>query len=150
MASLTRPIAYLAIPGFVLLALVTACRHAPPPSAAPEVSRDDATLIDGAVATIDASVDVVDAAPDVVDAGARVDARAKVVAPPRPTLTDDDEGAPVGKHGDVCRRGERHLGDPGRVVSCGPGLSCCYPCGIQGCDWVCHTPQECAVDSRRP
>jgi hypothetical protein len=30
-------------------------------------------------------------------------------------------------------------GDPcgGDLGSCGPGLSCCYPCGIEGCQNVC-------------
>jgi hypothetical protein len=23
---------------------------------------------------------------------------------------------------------------------CAEGLNCCYPCGIQGCDWVCTVP----------
>ncbi len=25
----------------------------------------------------------------------------------------------------------------GDLGACGPGLSCCYPCGIEGCDFVC-------------
>jgi hypothetical protein len=30
------------------------------------------------------------------------------------------------------------------------GLSCCYPCGIDGCDSVCHTREECDMDRMRP
>ena len=60
--------------------------------------------------------------------------------------------AGLGKHGDVCSYGERHpqgerLPAP---AECGPGLQCCYPCGIQGCDSVCHTPDECNTDRMRP
>jgi hypothetical protein len=32
--------------------------------------------------------------------------------------------------GDVCT--------PGESEPCGPGLSCCYPCGIEGCDFRCE------------
>lgn len=42
----------------------------------------------------------------------------------------------IGKAGDVCHVGRQHEGS--RVaVDCGPGLNCCYPCGIDGCDSVC-------------
>jgi hypothetical protein len=26
-------------------------------------------------------------------------------------------------------------------TQCGPGLKCCYPCGVQGCTNQCITPQ---------
>jgi hypothetical protein len=57
-----------------------------------------------------------------------------------------------GKHGDVCALGRRHQpGEPHpKVVECGPGLQCCYPCGVQGCDSVCHTQEECRLDQMRP
>jgi hypothetical protein len=82
-----------------------------------------------AVATPDAAL--VDAA---VDAGVLADAATKQ----------------LGKHGDVCRFGIRHerAGGGPAPVECGPGLRCCYPCGIQGCDFTCMTPAECNV--RRP
>ena len=58
----------------------------------------------------------------------------------------------LGTHNQVCRFGARR--DPaiaGKVArTCGPGLFCCYPCGVQGCDFVCHTKTECQLDSRRP
>lgn len=143
--------------GFVCL---VACRGGSP-TAAPDGAREpgvvDASLLDASVAdaSVDSALDVRDASADVLDAGARADAadaRAKTVVVPSHALNkDDDEGPPaVGKHGDVCQLGEQRHGAPGRVVSCGPGLQCCYPCGIQGCDWVCHTPSECEMDSRRP
>jgi hypothetical protein len=54
-------------------------------------------------------------------------------------------------HNEVCRAGTRSGNpDPMAARACEPGLECCYPCGIEGCDWVCHTPAECAVDRRRP
>jgi hypothetical protein len=48
----------------------------------------------------------------------------------------------VGKLGDVCAKGSRSQdlddGPTSRpVLTCGPGLMCCYPCGIPGCDSVC-------------
>lgn len=37
--------------------------------------------------------------------------------------------------------GEGDLCDPG-ADACGTGLSCCYPCGIQGCDFQCTATCE--------
>jgi hypothetical protein len=53
-------------------------------------------------------------------------------------------------HGAVCRLGERSLqAHEGRtILECDAGLHCCYPCGIQGCDFTCMTQAECNV--RRP
>jgi hypothetical protein len=55
---------------------------------------------------------------------------------------------PVGglEHGEVCMTGRRDH-DPGggelrEEKPCKPGLTCGYPCGIDGCDWVCQTPEE--------
>ncbi len=42
------------------------------------------------------------------------------------------------RRGEVCRVGTRR--DRSRAVvarPCAPGLRCCYPCGIPGCDSVC-------------
>ena len=36
------------------------------------------------------------------------------------------------QEGDVCGSGVSG--------QCAPGLECCYPCGIQGCDFVCTVP----------
>ena len=61
-----------------------------------------------------------------------------------------DAGVKLGKRGDVCRWNVPHqnTGGPPYPVKCGPGLNCCYPCGIQGCDFTCMTKTEC--DVRRP
>jgi hypothetical protein len=32
---------------------------------------------------------------------------------------------------------EGELCAPGQTPACGQGLSCCYPCGVQGCDFTC-------------
>jgi hypothetical protein len=56
----------------------------------------------------------------------------------------------LGKHGEVCAIGSRHARSNLKPVTCGPDLSCCYPCGIDGCDSVCHTAEECRMDSMRP
>lgn len=130
--------------GLLLVFVLAACSSAPGPGPA----RDDVPLApppvapaprDPPPAPADAAV-VVDAAAPPADA-----APARVRRPPRPR----------NNHGAICQLGERRRSspDPGRlprVETCGPGLECCYPCGIQGCDWVCHTPQECAVDRTRP
>ena len=33
--------------------------------------------------------------------------------------------------------GDGEVCDPGNDL-CGPGLACCYPCGIPDCDWQCQ------------
>ena len=50
----------------------------------------------------------------------------------------------VGKAGDVCHIGRQHAGSA-VAVDCGPGLNCCYPCGIDGCDSVCMAG-DCPTD----
>jgi hypothetical protein len=40
---------------------------------------------------------------------------------------------PLPVEGEVC--------DPGESNPCSTGLHCCYPCGIEGCDFVC-TPED--------
>jgi hypothetical protein len=57
-----------------------------------------------------------------------------------PTRSDGAAG-----HGEVCHAYDGSLDRP-----CAEGLSCCYPCGIDGCDSVCHTPEECDMDRMRP
>jgi hypothetical protein len=44
-----------------------------------------------------------------------------------------------GGAGTICHAGLRHPpGEPPpEVHPCAPGLQCCYPCGIEGCDSVC-------------
>lgn len=75
---------------------------------------------------------------------ATVDSGKKVVVAPQPSASG------FGKHNDVCAYGGRsgpHFETP---PPCGPGLFCCYPCGIDGCDSVCHTEAECNADRTRP
>jgi hypothetical protein len=36
---------------------------------------------------------------------------------------------------------ESEVCDPGESDPCGPGLECCYPCGIPDCDFIC-TPED--------
>lgn len=33
-----------------------------------------------------------------------------------------------------------HCGQSAGGSMCGPGLACCYPCGIPDCNWTCTTP----------
>lgn len=33
-----------------------------------------------------------------------------------------------------------HCGQSAGGAECGPGLACCYPCGIPNCNWTCTTP----------
>ena len=56
-----------------------------------------------------------------------------------------------GTKGAVCQWGEQAMGGPlqpsqplPEPAHCAIGLSCCYPCGIFGCDHQCATPSECA------
>ena len=74
-----------------------------------------------------------------------------------PVMTIDArpiDGPPAAKpagHNEVCRAGARSgNADPMAQRTCERGLECCYPCGIEGCDWVCHTPAECALDGQSP
>lgn len=67
--------------------------------------------------------------------------------------TDAGRPAPrLGNHDEVCRfgarRGPKLQGKVARV--CGAGLECCYACGVAGCDSICRTPKECALDAHRP
>ena len=76
-----------------------------------------------------------------VDATVLVDAAVDAAPPDAPTKK-------LGKHGAICRLGVPHLNAGGgpAPVECGPGLHCCYPCGIQGCDFTCMTQAECNVN----
>jgi hypothetical protein len=93
----------------------------------------------------------VDAAPVAADAGPAIDAVAALDA-----ALPIDAGKPakrLGKHNEVCKTGmprDRPLEGGKVVLECGPGLQCCYPCGIAGCAWVCHTAAECHADMMRP
>lgn len=51
----------------------------------------------------------------------------------------------VAQHDEVCSSYDGSVSRP-----CAAGLECCYPCGTDGCDSVCHTPAECDVDRMRP
>lgn len=59
-----------------------------------------------------------------------------------PPPSVDNAKPAMGTQGAVCAIGDEHRGS-GVAVACGPGLSCCYPCGIDGCDSVCMP--ECPV-----
>lgn len=49
----------------------------------------------------------------------------------------------------VCRPGA-HDHQDASVRSCPEGLSCCYPCGVEGCAWVCASPERCEAWSTLP
>ncbi len=158
MASLAR---FSSMLGLSALSALAACRGGVAPAPTPDAARDVTTAVEDASVAVDAAR-LVEVPPDASEAGARTDAGADAGADARPKVVAvvptgkasaaADEMGPMGKRGDVCQRGERSrgAGASGPVYSCGPGLSCCYPCGIQGCDWVCHTPAECDVDRQRP
>ncbi len=68
--------------------------------------------------------------------------------------TPDARAEPVGTlgKGEVCMTGRRDQ-DPvdlsdRQQTPCKPGLVCGYPCGIDGCDWTCMTPEE--AEMQRP
>ncbi|MCA9683830.1 MAG: hypothetical protein KC457_16640 [Myxococcales bacterium] len=68
-----------------------------------------------------------------------------VIVEPQPRVTQSEGPAQLGE---VCRVG-RPTGDGAALTrECEEGLSCCYPCGMAGCDWVCSTAEECAL--KRP
>ena len=48
-----------------------------------------------------------------------------------------DAGPTVGGPGTVCSLGRMSQGSAREAHECNPGLSCCYPCGVEGCDSVC-------------
>lgn len=57
--------------------------------------------------------------------------------PAHATASDSDTGSAVGGPGTICALGERSQGSDRQAHECNPGLTCCYPCGIPGCDSVC-------------
>lgn len=63
---------------------------------------------------------------------------------PPSTVDNATPTAAIGKAGAVCRIGDQHTGSA-VAVECGPGLNCCYPCGIDGCDSVCMAG-DCPTD----
>lgn len=46
--------------------------------------------------------------------------------------------------GQVCRYGTLAPMPEEPPPPCPEGLSCCYPCGLEGCDWVCADAETCA------
>ena len=61
--------------------------------------------------------------------------------------TDDPPPGPRtdGSHGAVCSWGHGEQAHPDTpLAACQSGLSCCYPCGIDGCSSVCATSSECS------
>ncbi len=72
---------------------------------------------------------------------------AEVVSPPSEPGPERERPGPAqpAAHGEVCSSADHGVSRP-----CAEGLSCCYPCGIDGCDSVCHTAEECQMDRMRP
>lgn len=60
-----------------------------------------------------------------------------VPAPDGVAVRDAGAGQEVGGPGTICRLGRMSEDSTREVHACGPGLSCCYPCGVEGCDSVC-------------
>lgn len=75
---------------------------------------------------------------------------------PTPEPPADSTAAPPesprqhSSYGKMCQLGNDREGPPPTtpLVTCGPGLSCCYPCGDKGCDYTCMTDSEC--ETKRP
>lgn len=71
--------------------------------------------------------------------------------PPEPaerTPPRDPSGLPPhdGRRGAVCSWGEYRGGEAASYPeprACRAGLSCCYPCGVGGCDSVCQPAEVC-------
>ena len=61
---------------------------------------------------------------------------------------DSDADGQLAPQGEVCRSGMENPDTISRA--CAEGLSCCYPCGMEGCDFVCATGDECSAWSRIP
>ena len=58
---------------------------------------------------------------------------------------------PVAGEGQVCRYGAMGIASPEETAPpCPEGLSCCYPCGVDGCDWVCADEATCESWSTLP
>ena len=113
---------------------LVAC-HRPAPAA--QGRRDAAAP---AAPHIDAAPDAphIDAAPDALQidgapAAPRTDAARAV---PRSDAAAIDAGTHYAREGEVCRKGGAR-GALSPETPCEPGLHCCYPCGIQGCSYVC-------------
>jgi hypothetical protein len=126
----------------LIVSLVLGCSKAPrshedAPASRPLDAQSMAAPPVDAAPLIDGNVDT-----RVVDAG-RVD-KPRPDAGTKSSLVDaGTKSSPkLGKLGDVCARGSRgrDLDEPSiskPVLECEPGLMCCYPCGIPGCDSVC-------------
>jgi len=60
-------------------------------------------------------------------------------------VLDDDGGPSFPNCWGVCVKSSGGVGDPcgpslASSPDCNPGLLCCYPCGVAGCDNVCTVP----------
>jgi hypothetical protein len=113
----------------------TANRAPAPGSAAIALDAGEpvALVVEGGGNPIDAAVLIPDAA-IAVDAGVKPKGKSALrsAVPSR---------RKVGKAGDVCQcnpeRGKQCV-----AVPCGAGLGCGYPCGVQGCNFVCMTDED--------
>jgi hypothetical protein len=56
----------------------------------------------------------------------------------------------IAEEGRVCRYGSLAPVPEEPPPPCPEGLSCCYPCGVEGCDWVCADAETCASWSTLP
>ncbi len=61
---------------------------------------------------------------------------------------DSDADGQLAQQGEVCRSGGENPESIQR--GCAEGFNCCYPCGMEGCDYVCATPDECRAWSTIP
>lgn len=117
----------------VLLAMASACsspRRQPAPL--PAEPTGPSTAPQGRGASADANLDAAFA--DATQADAALLPDAAVVVRDK-------------TYGEVCKLGWRSKEQSPRkkTVTCGVGLSCCYPCGVDGCDFTCLTNAECSV-----
>jgi hypothetical protein len=98
-----------------------------------------ASLAFGFACSDDSKEDIgpgLDASGQIADGGSLVDAQPSVDAMPQPLPDAMPQAAALG---DLC-------GQDAEGLTCGEGLACCYPCGIQGCEFTCTQ----ACDDNQP
>jgi hypothetical protein len=68
--------------------------------------------------------------------------KCQIEACPQSVGTLDDAG-PFPSCFGICVKGTGDVGSPCQSpTDCNPGLLCCYPCGVAGCDSVCTVPLD--------
>lgn len=129
----------------LLLALLAGACSSRQPSTPPPLPAEPDPSMPRAVPS-DAPADTPATAPPDAPLAAPTDA-----AVPPDAMLRLDAGVLDKTYGKTCKLGERHQHDRSRkVVKCGGGLVCCYPCGVRGCDNTCMTEQECRDAALRP